>query len=86
MTTSVACISNYNFNFVLVFYNLCALVRARVVQASVVSYWHVPYESEPTEDCLIADLKVGLLGPVMRTWQSWKLPRYYLSESVPCRT
>ena len=37
----------------------------KTATSSVVSYWRVPFESEPAEDCLIVDPKVGLLGVVM---------------------
>ena len=31
----------------------------KTATSSVVSYWHVPFESEPTEDCLTMDSEVS---------------------------
>lgn len=50
-------------------YMFTVQVEMKTATSSVVSYWRVPFESEPAEDCLIVDPKVGLLGVVMGSWQ-----------------
>ena len=41
---------------------LTVQVEMKTATSSVVSYWQVPYESEPTEDCLKVDPQVHGFG------------------------